>query len=132
VGDGTGALVEVTGQWDFDDILQIDFPARLIVSRGASFISLPIGGTAGASSGTFAGLSDGLQGNEIAQLEAAAVPDPSAALLRLEPHRMVAALPASIGDGPLTVVVYLAFPAEGYFLSNALTTSLDGLAGGAP
>jgi hypothetical protein len=127
-----GAILELTGTWDFDDILQIDFPASLLVSRDSSFIRIPIAGAGEAAAGSLAELADGLQTSEIPALESAGQPESGAVLLRLEPHRMQVALPASVGNGPLTALVYVEFPGEGFFLSNPLTTMLEGVEGAAP
>lgn len=126
---GAASVVEVSGIFGFDDLLQVSFPLNLVVFQGTTFVRYPVGGA--PESGTFAGLGDGLQTDELSALESAGVADPGAELLRLRPQRLLAALPTSIGDGTVTVVLYVEVPGEGSFLSNALQATLTGV-GGAP
>lgn len=125
---GQTAVVEVAGNWAFDDILQVDFPFSVVVSQGAVFARYEVGQP--AQSGTFSGLTDGFQLGEIAGLEAAGTPDADARFVVLSPRRIVLALPASISNGPLTVVGYVVVPGDGVFLSNSVTTTLSGVGGG--
>ncbi|MFQ5352506.1 MAG: hypothetical protein ACE5D3_05465, partial [Candidatus Binatia bacterium] len=82
---GAGSVVEVFGTWEFDNLVQVDFPLNVVVSQGANFVRLPAGGLA-AESGSFAGLLDGLDPAELVDLENAGLPESGAELLRVEPH----------------------------------------------
>ncbi|MFQ5478771.1 MAG: hypothetical protein ACE5E4_09150 [Candidatus Binatia bacterium] len=123
---GAGSVVEVFGTWEFDNLVQVDFPLNVVVSQGANFVRLPAGGLA-AESGSFAGLLDGLDPAELVDLENAGLPESGAELLRVEPHLIKASIPPLIVDGQVSVVVYVVIPGEGSFVSNAVSVSLSGV-----
>ncbi|MBI5503627.1 MAG: hypothetical protein HY899_02425 [Deltaproteobacteria bacterium] len=122
-GNPAAELVELTGAWGFDDILQLDFPLGIVVRQGAVFALFSPAQT--AKSGTFAALGDGLAAGEIAGLEASASPDAAAALLRLGAHEITLQLPPVFAAGDVSVVLYVVLPAEGTFLSNEVTAAVQ-------
>ena len=126
---GDTAVLQVSGTWAFDDILQVDFPLNLVVSQGTTFVRYQVGQP--ARSGNLPGLADGFQVGEIGALEAQGVEDPGARFVLLSAHRIVVVLPPSISDGPLTVTGYVVVPGADAVLSNSVTTTLSGV-GGAP
>jgi hypothetical protein len=120
---GGGALVEVLGEFGFDDVVQVDYPLTLVVYRGTSFARYPAG--APAVVGTFAGLGDGLAVSEIATLESAGSTASAVEIVSLEPNRIVASLPAALSSaGSITAVLYVEVAGEGGFVSNAPTVAL--------
>ncbi|MFT4569288.1 MAG: hypothetical protein ACI8TX_000500 [Hyphomicrobiaceae bacterium] len=120
---GSGALLDLTGIWHFDDILQVDFPLTVVAYQGSKFVVVPVLG--GATTGTFAGLSDGLAPSEIAALESAGSPT-AANLLRIDAGAMAVALPSVFSPGFVEVVVYVELPSEGGFVSNRARAVLTG------
>jgi len=115
---GGGALVEVLGEFGFDDVVQVDYPLTLVVYRGTSFARYPVGTPAVA--GTFAALGDGLAVSEIAALEATGSASPTVEIVSLEPNRIVVSLPAALSSaGSITAVLYVEVIGEGGFVSNA-------------
>ena len=122
---GGAAVVEILGEFGFDDVLQVDYPLTLVVYRGTGFARYPVGGAAVA--GTFAGLADGLAVSEIAALEATGAEASGAEIVVLEPNRVLVSLPVELaGPGTLTAVLYVEVPVEGGFVSNAPTVALTG------
>jgi len=124
---GQTSVVEITGTWAFDDIMQVDFPLNIVVSQGSTFVRYEVG--AGPESGAFAGLGDGLSVGEIPALEAAGSPDETARFVILSPHRIVLSVPDSIGNGPVTVRAYVVVP-DYMVISNPVTATLSGAGGG--
>jgi hypothetical protein len=119
------ALVEVLGEFGFDDVVQVDYPLTLVVYRGTSFSRYPVG--APAVAGTFAGLVDGLAVSEIAALEAAGATAPAAEIVALEPNRLLVSLPSELSSaGTISAVLYVEVQGEGGFVSNAPTVTLTG------
>ncbi|HYC56085.1 MAG TPA: hypothetical protein VEL28_14215 [Candidatus Binatia bacterium] len=118
-GDSAAALLELTGTWAFDDVLQVTFPLNVVVSQGSTFARFPAG--APARSGSYAGLSDGLGTGEIDALEKAGASDPAAAIIHIDGHTMKVALPPVFEAGPVRVLLYVRLPGEGTFLSNVVT-----------
>ena len=123
-GGATAELVELTGAWGFDDILQVNFPLGIVVSQGPVFVRFSPGQA--PTSGTFAGLVDGLTTGEIGALEAAGSADSQASLLHLGEHQMTLQLPPVFGPGDVDVVLYVVLPLEGSFLSNVAAAPLHG------
>lgn len=123
----SAALVEVTGMFGFDDVVQVAYPLSLVLHHDASFVRYPIGST--AESGILAQLSDGLSTAEVGVLESAGAPEPSAEIVRLEPGRLLVSLPPSLANaGTITAQLYVSIPGEGTFVSNAVTVTI--VAGG--
>lgn len=118
-GGAAAGLLELTGTWAFDDVLQVSFPLNVVVSQGTTFARYPAGGT--ARSGSYAGLGDGLAANEITALESAGSADAAAAITHIDAHTMKLALPPVFDPGPVRVVLYVRLPGEGSFLSNHVT-----------
>ena len=139
---GQTAIVEVTGTFGFNDLLQVEeFPLNLVIYQGRQFVRYPLGGT--PQSGTFIPVQNGLEGRQIERLEASGHDEPEARLIRLEPHRLVVVLPPTIGDGTITALLYIVLPYlpyyEGYLQSNVgyergneVSTTLVGVVGGGP
>jgi hypothetical protein len=125
---GQTALLELTGIFGFDDVLQMDFPVTVVAWQGDTFVRFRPG--AAAQSGSFAQLSDGLQISEIAALESAGTDNPDAEILSLEPNKLLMAMPPIVFDGTIHAVLYVSVPGEGTFVSNALSTTLVGVGGG--
>lgn len=114
--------VEVRGSFNFDDLLQFSFPAGVIVIQGQHFARYDAAGAIGAGDAAF--VADGLVPAELEALRnsgsTAAAP---AVLIRLEPSRIVVALPPGFNPGVATVVVYAVLENTS-FLSNAVSVSL--------
>ncbi len=123
---GSGSVVDVLGNWEFDALMQVEFPLTLVVSQGENFVRIPVNGQ-GADSGSLPALIDGLDPSEIADLEAAALPAAQASLLRVEPHRITVSLPALIGDGQVSVEIYVIVPDHGGFVSNRVSVEVAGI-----
>jgi len=124
---GESALVEVTGNFGFDDALQVDFPVNLVIYQGKEFVRYPLGGE--PSSGSFIPLQSGLVARQILHLEANSEFEAEAEIVRLEPKRLLVSLPPKFEDGSITAVLYVIDPTEGLFLSNAVSTTLGAGAG---
>ena len=124
---GQSALVEVTGNFGFDDVLQVDLPVNLVIYQGKEFVRYSLGGE--PSSGSFLPLKSGLVARQIPHLEARSEFDSEAELVRLEPNRLLVSLPPKFEDGTITAVLYVVDPTLGPFLSNALSTTLGDGAG---
>ncbi len=124
---GQSALVEVTGNFGFDDALQVDFPVNLIVYQGKEFVRYPLGGE--PSSGTFIPLQSGLEARQIPYLEANSEFEPEAEIVRLEPKRLLVSLPPKFEDGLITAILYVIDPIQGPFLSNSVSATLGDGAG---
>jgi len=127
---GVGAMVEITGILGFDDLMQVNLPLSLLIYQDDRFVRYPIGGV--PQSGTFRPIRSGLLSRKIERLEAAGQDEPQAGIIRLEPSRLVAELPPSIGNGTVTAVLYVVLPDLGYFQSNEVSTTLEGVVGGSP
>jgi hypothetical protein len=123
---GSGSVVDVLGNWEFDALMQVEFPLTLVVSQGEKFVRIPLTGQ-GGESGNLAELADGLDSLEIAALEAAALPGAGASVIRIEPHRITVAVPPVIGDGTVSVEIYVVVPDHGGFVSNRLSVELAGV-----
>ena len=119
-------MIKIRGSWEFDNLLQVDFPLNVVAIQGSFFVRLPVGG-ASAVSGSFVGLGDGLDPSEIPVLEATGLPEGSAAIVELSSHEIVFYLPPSVGSGDVTFVVYVELPGEGGFVSNAVLATLVGV-----
>ncbi len=124
---GESALVEVTGNFGFDDALQVDFPINLIVYQGKEFVRYTLGGE--PSSGSFIPLQSGLAARQIPHLEANSEFEAEAEIVRLEPNRLLVSLPPKFEDGSITAVLYIVDPTLGPFLSNTVSTTLGDGAG---
>jgi len=124
---GDTATVEVTGMFGFDDLLQVDFPLNLVIFQGKNFVRYPVGGT--PQSGVFMLLRNGVQAREIDHIEELGVDDPAAEILQLQPHKFLVSLPPTIGNGPITVVLYVELEL-GTYLSNHVSVMLTGVTGG--
>ncbi len=124
---GQSALVEVTGNFGFDDALQIEFPLNLVVYQGKEFVRYPLGGE--PISGTFVPLPSGLQARQIPHLEAKGEFESEAEIIRLEPNRITVSLPPKFEDGSITAILYVVGPSQGAFLSNPVSTTLGDGAG---
>ena len=124
---GETATVEVTGMFGFDDLLQVDFPLNLVIYQGNNFVRYPVGGT--PQSGVFQLLGNGVQAREIDHIEGNGEDDPAAEILQLQPHRLLVSLPPTIGNGPITVVLYVELE-FGTYLSNHVSLMLSGVTGG--
>ena len=122
---GDRSMVEVTGMVGFDDVLQINYPLGLVVFQGTHFVHFVLGSE--PRSGELAALADGLQISDLGALIAAGSPEPAAEVVKLEPNRVLLALPPSIVDGVVRTVLYLSLPGEDTILSNTVSTGLLGV-----
>jgi hypothetical protein len=116
--------VQITGAFNFEDVVQFSFPAGVLVFQGTRFARYDTSGA--ATSGTAAFLADGLSAAELETLlgSGSAAPAP-AALLQLQPSRAVVALPAGFSAGSASVLVYAVLENTA-FLSNTLGFTLPG------
>ncbi len=124
---GASALVEVTGNFGFDDVLQVDLPVNLIVYQGKEFVRYTLGGE--PSSGAFIPLQGGLVARQIPHLEANSEFEAEAEIVRLEPKRLLVSLPPKFEDGSITAILYVVDPTLGPFLSNSVSATLGDGAG---
>jgi len=122
---GNQSMLEVTGFVGFDDILQINYPLGLVVIQGTHFVHFVLGSE--PESGELAALADGLQISDLGALVAAGSPDATAEVVKLEPNRVLVALPPSIVDGVVHAVLYLSLPGEDAIVSNTVSTGLLGV-----
>lgn len=122
---GDRSVVEVTGMVGFDDILQINYPLGLVVIQGTRFVHFVLGSE--PESGELAALADGLQISDLGALAAAGSADAAAEVLKLEPNRVLVALPPSIVDGVVRAILYISLPGEGTIISNTVSTGLLGV-----
>jgi hypothetical protein len=118
-----GRLVTADGTFNFDDLVQIPFPAAgLLVVQGAHFARFDVGG--GTREGTSAAVADGVQPAELASVlaagGAAAAP---ARVVKIEPSRVSVVLPAGFTAGAATVVLFALHDDES-FVSNAIALEL--------
>ncbi len=127
---GAAAIVEITGIFGFDDVIQVTYPLNLVVYQGTAFTRYQVGSQ--PQSGSFAGLADGLDTTEVAALEGSGQAEANAEILRIEPNRVQVSLPTGFADGIVAAVLYVELPGEGTFTSNTLSTVLAGVAGGGP
>jgi len=124
---GTGAVLQATAIFGFDDLVQVSYPLTLVVYQGTTFTRFTA--NAPVQSGTFAGLADGLGSSELSALEAAGAAEPDAQWLGFEPNRLSVSLPSQFTDGQISVVLYIRLPGEDPVVSNTLTASLVTLPG---
>jgi hypothetical protein len=111
--------VQLTGTFNFDDVLQFAFPAGVVVYQGTRFARFGYAGE--RTTGTAAFLADGLSADEIDSLLAlGTAATPPAALLQLQPARLAVALPEGFVPGGASVVVYAILEGTS-FLSNTLS-----------
>jgi hypothetical protein len=118
-----GRLVTADGAFNFDDLVQIPFPAAgLMVVQGAHLARYDVDG--GVGEGTSALAADGITPAELATVLAASAPtDPPARLVSVEPHRVAVVLPATFVAGPATVLLFAIHENES-FVSNAIAVVL--------
>ena len=119
---GQSAIVEVTGNFGFDDALQIDFPVNLLVYQGKEFVRYPLGQA--PISGAFIPLRNGLKARQISHLETKGEVESEAEIIRLRPNRITVFLPPKFEDGSITAILYVVDPYQGAFLSNPVSTTL--------
>lgn len=121
--DAGGRLVTADGAFNFDDLVQISFPAAgLLVSQGAHFARFDVDG--GVGEGTAAQVADGITPPELAGvLAASGATEPPARLVNVGPSRVAVVLPPSFVAGSATVVLFAIHEDES-FVSNALTVVL--------
>ncbi len=119
---GPSAIVEVTGNFGFDDALQINFPVNLLVYQGKEFVRYPLGRA--PISGAFVPLLNGLLARQISRLEARGELESEAEIIGLQPNRITVSLPPKFGDGSITAILYVVDPYQGPFLSNPVSTTL--------
>lgn len=121
--DEGGRLVTADGTFNFDDLVQIPFPAAgLLVVQGAHFARFDVDG--GTREGTSAAVADGVQPAELASVlgagGAAAAP---ARVVRIEPSRVSVVLPAGFTAGAASVMLFAVHETES-FVSNAIELEL--------
>ena len=136
-----GSVLDITGTWGYDDVTRLEhyrYSLNVLVTQGDNFVNYPVGRA--AQSGTLGGLTDGFQPEDITELKKVATADTTGELLHVGPSQMKLALPASIGEGDVSVVLYVVLPSlpetevgaklyvdgEARFLSNAVSLDLRG------
>ena len=122
----TGAVLDVTGDWEFDNLLQVELNLELkaVAMQGDKFALYPLLGP--AEGGLLSGLDETLTTGNLDDLEAVAFPEPEARVLNFKPHAMQLALPSGFDEGTVTLQMYLVRSGDlgNAFLSNPVTTAL--------
>lgn len=114
-----GRLVTIDGAFDFDDLVQISFPAAgALVVQGAHFARFDVDGTVGE--GTSALVADGVVAADIPSVLAASGPTSSPArVVQVAPSRISVVLPPSFVAGPASVMLFAIHENEP-FVTNAI------------
>ncbi len=119
---GGVVLVRLQGSLQFDDLLQFNFPAGVIIYQGTHFVRLPVVGA--PQGGTTALLNGGLAPTEVAALLGLGGPAPAPArLVALTPTAVSVVLPPGFDAGAATAVAYAILEGDA-FLSNPITVTL--------
>lgn len=119
---GEAVLVRLHGSLQFDDLLQFDFPAGIVIYQGSQFVHVPITGQ--PVSGTATVLAGGLTPAELTILFGLGSPaPPPARLVTLSPTSVSVVLPPGLHAGPATAVIYAVLEGDN-FLSNPITVIL--------
>ncbi|MBI3783883.1 MAG: hypothetical protein HY270_10825 [Deltaproteobacteria bacterium] len=114
--------VGISGTFNFDDLLQFQFPAGLVVYQGSHFVRYDLNGQIVEGSSVM--VADGILDSEVPSLlnlgSAAAAP---ATTSELRVDRITVVLPATFNSGAASVVLYAAFDG-GSYVSNSVGVSL--------
>ena len=122
VAGGGPVLVRLQGSLQFDDLLQFDFPAGVIVYQGTRFARVPVSGP--VVSGTAPLLAGGLAPSELFGLLGMSAPAAAPArLVTLTPTTVSFVLPPEFDPGTATAVLYAVLEGDA-FLSNPITVTL--------
>jgi len=120
-GDGP-VLVRLQGSLQFDDLLQFDFPAGVVVYQGTRFARVPVVGP--VVSGSSSLLAGGLAPSELfGLLDLGASAAAPARLVTLTPTTISFVLPPGFDPGTATAVLYAVLEGDA-FLSNPITVTL--------
>jgi hypothetical protein len=115
---GGAVVLSVSGAYSFEDLVQLTFPAGLIVAQANRFVRYDV--SRQIVSGTSALVSDGILDTEIPTLLTLGGPaNTPAALLQAKQDRLSVVLPPEIASGPATAILYAIWETDP-FVSNAL------------
>lgn len=115
-------LVRLHGSLQFEDLLQFDFPAGVVIHQGTRFARVPIAGP--PVSGSAPSLAGGLAPGELFGLLDVGAPAPAPArLVALTPTTLTVVLPPGFDPGAATAVLYAVLEGDP-FLSNPITVTL--------
>ncbi len=115
--------VTATGTFSFDDLVQFSFPAGMLVVQDIHFARFDFAGTAPAE-GTDPAVADGVTPEEIPALISGGQPaGEPAALLTIQPDRVMVSLPSSFVPGAASVLVFAVIGGNP-FVSNTLGVTI--------
>jgi hypothetical protein len=118
VAAGGGVMVTLAGVFSFDDLVQFQFPAGVIVSQGNRFARFDFRGE--VRDGTSSLVINGVSAGEVPTLLASGLPSAAPArVVRVQADRVVITLPASFGPGTASATVYTVLDGAP-FVSNPL------------
>ena len=122
-GSGGERLVSASGAFNFDDLLQISFPAvGLMVVQGSNFVRYEVDGSVIAGSSPL--VSNGVTLGELPSVLALGGSGQSPArLVHLNRDEVTVVLPATFAAGPASVLLYAEHGGE-FFESNPLAVSV--------
>ena len=114
--------VTVDGTFSFDDLVQFSFPAGLLVLQGDRFVRFDFSGTVSAGNSPL--VVNGVTAPEIPTLLGSGTPAAApAALLNVQPDRIMATLPPGFSPGAASVLVFTVIGGDA-FVSNTLAVTL--------
>ena len=115
-------VLTIDGSFNFDDLVQLSFPAGLVVIQGDRFARFDLTGS--VRGGVTPLVADGLDASEVpALLDLGTPAGPPAALTQVRVDRIVVVLPGQLTAGPATAILYADFDGDS-FVSNAVTVTL--------
>lgn len=121
-GPNGARVLAAGGSFNFDDLMQIAFPAGLIVTQGSHFVRFDIDGT--IVEGTAASVADGIAPGELQPLLSLGVAAQAPARRnQVRRDQIMVVLPGDFDAGAATVLLY-AFQDGGAFLSAPLAVVL--------
>ena len=118
---GGARSLTVSGSFNFDDLVQIVFPAGLVVWQGSHFVRFDVDGSVREGDAAF--VADGIAAAEIPALLRAGAPVGAARLVEISGARIAAALPPSFTAGGVSAMLYADFDGD-QFASNTIAVSL--------
>ena len=120
---GGGRVVTASGSYNFDDLVQVAFPAAgLLVIRGDRFVRYEVDGQ--VIEATSALVKNGVAPGELETLlQLAGAPVGPARISRLGADQVVVVLPTDFGAGPALVLLYAHHEGES-FVSNTIPVVL--------
>ena len=121
--NGSERVVTASGAFNFDDVVQVPFPAAgLMVASGSRFVRYEVDGS--VVEATSNDVKNGVTSAELpGLLGLSGAPTGSARLLRVQAREVAAALPTDLPAGNALVLLYAEHDGE-FFVSNAIPVVL--------